>query len=70
MEKENYKELEVLLSKLNTEIGNDKRIMIIPNYIHDGYCIGVYENNQLIEQYVGATIESLVKKINSKMIMK
>lgn len=50
--------------------GNDKRIMIIPNYVHDGYCIGIYKDTKLIDQYVGATIQSLVKKINSEMIMK
>jgi hypothetical protein len=70
MTQEDYKNLEHLLGKLNTEIGNDKRIMIIPNYVHDGYAIGVYENNILTDQYVGATIESIVKKINSEMIMK
>ena len=70
MEKEDYEQLESLLGKLNTEIGNDKRIMIIPNYVHDGYCIGIYKDTKLIDQYVGATIQSLVKKINSEMIMK
>ena len=70
MEKEDYEQLEFLLGKLNTEIGNDKRIMILPNYVHDGYYIGVYKDNVLTDQYVGATIQSLVKKINSEMIMK
>ena len=70
MEKEDYDQLELLLGKLNTEIGNDKRLMIIPNYVHDGYCIGIYEDSKLTNQYVGATIQSLVKKINSEMIMK
>lgn len=70
MTQEDYKQLEHLLGKLNTEIGNDKRLMIIPNYVHDGYAIGIYENGILIDQYVGATIQSLVKKINSEMIMK
>ena len=70
MEKEDYEQLESLLGKLNTEIGNDKRFMIIPNYVHDGYCIGIYKDSKLTDQYVGATIQSLVKKINSEMIMK
>jgi hypothetical protein len=70
MTQEDYKQLELLLGKLNTEIGNDKRIMVIPNYVHDGYAIGIYEGGILTNQYVGATIQSLVKKINSEMIMK
>jgi hypothetical protein len=70
MEEKDYEQLELLLGKLNTEIGNDKRIMVIPNYVHDGYAIGVYEGGILTNQYVGATIQSLVKKINSQMIMK
>lgn len=70
MEEKDYEQLEFLLGKLNTEIGNDKRIMIIPNYVHDGYAIGVYEGGILTNQYVGATIQSLVKKINAEMLMK
>jgi hypothetical protein len=70
MEEKDYQNLELLLGKLNTEIGNDKRIMVIPNYVHDGYAMGVYEDGILTNQYVGATIQSLVKKINSEMIMK
>jgi hypothetical protein len=70
MEEQDYKQLEILLGKLNTEIGNDKRIMIMPNYIHDGYFIGVYQNNELIEEYVGSTIQSITKKINNQMMLK
>lgn len=70
MEEEDYKQLEFLLGKLNTEIGNDKRLMIIPNYVHDGYCIGIYKDSKFSEQYVGANIQSLVKKINAEMLMK
>lgn len=70
MEKEDYKQLEHLLGKLNTEIGNDKRFMIIPNYVHDGYAIGIYKDGILVDQYVGANIQPLVLKINSEMIMK
>lgn len=70
MTHEDYQNLEHLLAKLNTEIGNDKRIMIIPNYVHDGYAIGIYKDGILIDQYVGANIQSLVNKINAEMIMK
>jgi hypothetical protein len=70
MTEEDYKQLELLLGKLNTEIGNDKRILIIPNYVHDGYCMGIYKDTKLIEQYVGANIKSLVTKINTEMLMK
>lgn len=70
MEEQDYEQLESLLGKLNTEIGNDKRFMVIPNYVHDGYCIGIYQDSKLTDQYVGANIQSLVKKINSEMIMK
>ena len=70
MEEKDYQQLEFLLGKLNTEIGIDKRLLIIPNYVHDGYCIGIYEDSKLSQEYVGATIQSLVKKINAEMIMK
>jgi hypothetical protein len=70
MTQEDYQQLEHLLGKLNTEIGNDKRIMVIPNYVHDGYAMGVYYNGILTQEYVGATIQSIVKKINSEMITK
>jgi hypothetical protein len=70
MEEKDYKQLEFLLGKLNTEIGIDKRILIIPNYVHDGYCIGIYEDTKLSQEYVGASIQSLVKKINSEMLTK
>lgn len=70
MTHEDYQNLEHLLAKLNTQIGNDKRIMIIPNYVHDGYAIGIYKDGILIDQYVGANIQPLVNKINAEMIMK
>jgi hypothetical protein len=72
MTQEEYKELESLLNKLNIEIGYDKRICIIPNYVHDGYCLGVYNSStgHLQDEYVGATIESIVNKIISPMIWK
>ena len=72
MTPEDYKQLESLLNKLNTEIGVDKRLCIIPNYVHDGYCLGIYNSStgKFQDEYVGTTIESLVRKINSPMIMK
>lgn len=70
MTQEDYEQLELLLGKLNTEIGDHKRFLIIPNYIHDGYCIGIYENNALNDQYIGHNIHSLVRKINAEMILK
>ena len=71
MTPEDYKQLEFLLSTLNIEIGFDKKLVIIPNYVHDGYCLGVYNSEgHLTDEYIGATIESLVRKINSPMIMK
>jgi len=42
MTPEDYKQLESLLNKLNNEIGVDKRFCIIPNYVHDGYALGIY----------------------------
>lgn len=72
MTTEDYKQLESLLSKLNIEIGADKRLCILPNYVHDGYCMGVYNysTGHLEDEYVGATIESIVRKIKSPMVMK
>ena len=45
MTPEDYKQLESLLGKLNLEIGYDKRLCIIPNYVHDGYCMGIYNSS-------------------------
>ena len=71
MTPEEYKQLEHLLNKLNNEIGATNRIVIIPNYVHDGYCMGVYNSvGHLTDEYVCATIESCVRKHNSQMIMK
>jgi hypothetical protein len=71
MTAEDYKELEHLLNKLNIEIGATNKIVLIPNYVHDGYCMGVYNSSgQLTDEYVCATIESCVRKHNSQMIMK
>ena len=69
---EEYRQLESLLNKLNTEIGVDKRLCIIPNYVHDGYCMGIYNSStgHFEDEYVGATIESIVRKIKSPMIWK
>ena len=59
MTPEDYKQLEHLLNKLNNEIGATNRIVIIPNYVHDGYCMGVYNSQgHLTDEYVCATIES------------
>lgn len=71
MTPEEYKQLEHLLNKLNNEIGPTNKIAIIPNYVHDGYCMGVYNSRgHLTDEYVCATIESCVRKHNSQMIMK
>jgi hypothetical protein len=71
MTAEDYKQLEHLLNKLNIEIGATNKIVLIPNYVHDGYCMGVYNSSgQPVEEYVCATIESCVRKHNSQMIMK
>lgn len=68
MTPEDYKQLESLLGKLNLEIGADKKLVIIPNYVHDGYAIGIYNSAGLMEdEYIGPTIESLVRKIKSPM---
>jgi hypothetical protein len=68
---EEYKQLEKLLGKLTTQF-DDKNICIIPNFVHDGYCVGVYNKNtgKLEDEYIGATIESCVRKHNSPMILK
>lgn len=72
MTQEEYKQLESLLNKLNTEIGIDKRLCIIPNYVHDGYCMGIYNSStgHFEDEYHGAIIESIVRKIKSPMILK
>lgn len=61
MTKEDYRLLEFLLGKLETEIGN--KICIIPGYIQDGYHIGVYSSKtgEPITSATGPTIESTVE---------
>ena len=71
MTPEEYKQLEQLLNKLNNEIGPTNKVLIIANYVHEGYCMGIYNSRgELTNEYVCATIESCVRKHNSQMIMK
>lgn len=66
MSKEDYRLLELLLGKLEMEIGN--MICIIPGYIQDGYHIGVYDRKSG-EPHTGATgpsIESVVEKLKQQ----
>lgn len=63
MSKEEYKQLEMLLGKLEVEIGNN--ICIIPSYVHDGYYINVYSRTSGLSlksatcHSIEATVEQL-----------
>lgn len=59
-----YKQLELLLAKLQEEIGGNN-FCIIPHYIHDGYYIGIYstKTGKPITEANGPTIESTVEKL-------
>jgi hypothetical protein len=59
-----YKQLEYLLTKLHEEVGH--AFCIIPNYLHDGYHIGIYssESGEPITSATGPTIQETVEKLN------
>jgi hypothetical protein len=61
MTKEEYQQLELLLNKLESEIGN--KICIIPGYIQDGYYINNYSSKTGLQlrSATGPTIEETVK---------
>lgn len=63
MTKEEYKQLEELLGKLTTELGN--KICVIPGHIHDGYYIGVYSSNSghPLKEATAYSIEATVERI-------
>jgi len=66
MNKEDYRLLELLLGKLEAEIGN--KICIIPNYVHDGYYINVYDRKygNSLKSTIAPTIESAVEKLKQQ----
>jgi len=64
MTDEEVAQLEYLLGKLTTEIGN--RICIIPYHIHDGVQIGVYhESGSIIKETTAATLKKAIEKIKA-----
>lgn len=65
MSQEEFKELENLLGKLQSYIGG-KRCCIVPNYVQDGYSIGVYDlQGAITNQAIGATIKETADKIKN-----
>jgi len=63
MNKIDYQHLEILLGKLQIELGHN-RFCIIPSYIHDGCYIGTYkENGNIDEEITGVNIEDAVMKL-------
>jgi hypothetical protein len=62
-----YKQLELLLAKLQQEIRGNK-FCIIPHYLHDGYHIGLYSSKtgEPITAATGPTIESTVEKLKQQ----
>lgn len=67
MTKEDYRLLELLLGKLEMEIGN--KICVIPGHIQDGYYIGVYsrKSGEPTVSASGPSIESVVGKLKSTL---
>lgn len=61
MSNEEYKQLELLLDKLEAEIGD--KFSIIPRYVHDGYNIAVYskETGMRRKQRIGPSIKETVE---------
>ena len=66
MTSEEYKQLELLLGKLNEELGN--KICIIPNYIHDGYYINIYSNKTglSLQSAISHSIKSTVEQLKNQ----
>lgn len=58
---EEYKQLELLLDKLEAEVGD--KFSIIPRYIHDGYHMAVYskETGMRLKQRTGPSIKETVE---------
>lgn len=61
MSKEEYRQLELLLDKLEIELGN--KICIIPSYAHDGYYINMYcaKRGLSLKSATSHSIESTVE---------
>ena len=63
MTQEEYKQLELLLGKLNKEV-KEKRLMIINGYISDGYHLATYDNEGCLKnQITGPSIQWCVNKL-------
>lgn len=61
MSNEELKQLETLLEKLHTVIG---RYCVIPCYLQDGFCVGLYNNEGgNVAQIIGPTLEDVLNKI-------
>lgn len=64
-----YKQLELLLSKLGDILGH--RFFIIPKIIYDGYHIGIYdENGNMKKSEVWMDLETTVKRIKTEKRIK
>ena len=63
MSKEEYMQLELLLGKLEIELGN--KICIIPSYVHDGYHINLYcaKTGLSLNSATSHSIESTVEQL-------
>lgn len=63
MTETDYRLLELLLGKLETQIG--PKICIIPGYIQDGYYIGVYDSKtgKPNKSASGPTIKETIDKL-------
>lgn len=66
MSKEEYKQIETLLGKLEMELGN--KICIIPAYVHDGYYINMYSSKtgMSLKSAIGPTIEAAVFQLKNQ----
>ena len=65
MKDKQFKDLEKLLTKLYNHLGHS--YCIVPNYIHDGYSIGIYDKDgKLKEQTIQATLKMAADKLTDK----
>lgn len=62
-----FKELERLLGRLESELGH--RYVIQPHALHDGYYIAIYDDNGLRKhEHMAATIKDTVIKIEATIL--
>lgn len=65
MTEQDYRLLELLLGKLQLELGND--YCIVPNHVHDGYYMALYNGSgERFKDLSGPTIKSCIDQFQNE----